>query len=128
MVGEDVVAFPDFVGAILASAEQKGAGVITRRDEDEIVDGQRGGGVDGGLDARSPVLAEALRAVLWVQRHQTLAGEKQEVANAVDSGSGWRRIAGFVVGGFPQLFAGVFVKSDDAGVSGADVNQEQVAL
>src|SRR5262249_6982541 len=63
-----------------------------------------------------------------VQREQPLAGEEDRVAHAVDGRGDRRRVAGVVVRRLPHLLAAVLVERDHAGVPGADVDQQQVAL
>src|SRR5262249_19573426 len=80
------------------------------------------------VKTRPPALAEALGAVLGVEREQPFASEKENVPHAVHRRGDGRGITRAVVRRLPRFLAVAGVEGDDARSLAADIDQQQLAF
>src|SRR5207247_724683 len=99
-------------GAIFVEAEEGCARAVAGGDEDKVVDDERGGGTDGGVNLRRPGKFKRNFARRRIERSQVFASEEEGEALAMDCGDDRGGVAGFVVGGLPKDFAGGLIERD----------------
>src|SRR5262245_33618940 len=86
MIGQDIVPAPDFFDAAAFDTKEHGAGLITRREKNLIVNDQRCGRIDRSVHPRPPGKLEPDSSVVWIKGGQPGPSEEQSVAQPMDGG------------------------------------------
>jgi hypothetical protein len=129
VVGEYIVAGPDFFGAVWGDFQEDSAEAVTGREKNRVVDNEWSGGSDGGADRRTKWILKEDLSVRGIEGNEVGKSQNEKVTTAIDSGGDRRRVTGLIIGSFPKDFAGQFVKGDDSrAVASAYIQDERVAL
>ncbi len=127
MIGKNVVARPELLRFRFTESKQGCPCAVTGRNENQIVNDERRGGADRGVDPRGPRKFKNHFSSCRFHGREVLAGEEKGVTLLLNSGGDGGGVTGFVLGGLPEHLAVRFVECDDAGaIASTDVEQHCV--